>query len=187
MITAASGPTKPEAGVIATRPATAPEAIPSTLGLPLTSHSVNIQPTAAAAVAMWVTAKAMPARPSEATAEPALKPNQPTHSSEAPITVSARLCGGIASLPEPWRLPSISAVANPAIPALICTTVPPAKSSCVAASQPEGSHIQCATGQYTTISQIPMNHIIAENFIRSANEPQISAGVMIAKVAWNIE
>ena len=29
---------------------------------------------------------AMPARPSAATAEPALKPNQPTHSSEAPIT-----------------------------------------------------------------------------------------------------
>ena len=32
-----------------------------------------------------------------------------------------------------------------------------------------------------------MNHIMAENFMRSANEPQISAGVMIAKVAWNIE
>jgi hypothetical protein len=67
--------------------------------------------------------------PSEATAEPALKPNQPTHSSEAPITVSVRLCGAIDSLPKPWRLPSISAVARPAIPALMCTTVPPAKSS----------------------------------------------------------
>src|SRR5579863_2242239 len=186
MITAESGPTKPEAGVMATKPATAPEQMPSTLGLPFTSHSVNIQARAAAAVAMCVTAKAMPARPSEATAEPALKPNQPTHSSEAPITVSVRLWGAMASLPNPWRLPSISAVARPAIPALMCTTVPPAKSSCVAASQPEGSHIQCATGQYTTISHIPMNHIIAENFMRSANEPQIRAGVMIAKVAWNI-
>ena len=28
----------------------------------------------------------MPARPSAASSEPALKPNQPTHSSEAPIT-----------------------------------------------------------------------------------------------------
>jgi hypothetical protein len=35
MITAGVGPTKPEAGVIATRPATAPDAMPSTLGLPL--------------------------------------------------------------------------------------------------------------------------------------------------------
>src|SRR6202161_28688 len=135
---------------------------------------------------MCVAAKAMPARPSAATAEPALKPNQPTHSSEAPITVSVRLYGAIDSLPSPWRLPSISAVASPAMPALMCTTVPPAKSSCVAASQPDGSHIQCATGQYTTSSQIAMNHSSAENFTRSANEPQISAGVMIANVAWNI-
>jgi hypothetical protein len=29
-----------------------------------------------------------------------------------------------------------------------------------------------------------MNHSIAENFMRSANAPQISAGVMIAKVIW---
>ena len=62
-------------------------------------HSANIQASAAAAVAIWVTAMAMPARPSAATAEPALKPNQPTHSSEAPITVSTRLCGAIGSLP----------------------------------------------------------------------------------------
>ena len=32
-------------------------------------------------------------------AEPALKPNQPTHSSDAPIMVIGRLCGVIASLP----------------------------------------------------------------------------------------
>src|SRR5580658_2900857 len=187
MITAESGPTKPEAGVIATSPATAPEAMPSTLGLPFATHSVNIQASAAAAVAMCVAANAMPARPSEATAEPALKPNQPTHSSDAPMTVSVRLCGAIDSLPSPWRLPSINAVARPAIPALMCTTVPPAKSSTpLRFNQPEGSHTQCAIGQYTTSSHRPMNHIMAENFMRSANEPQISAGVMIAKVAWNI-
>ena len=86
MISAGPGSTKPEAGVIATRPATAPEAAPSTLGLPLTIHSANIQASAAAAVATWVAVIAMPARPLAATAEPALKPNQPTHSSEAPIT-----------------------------------------------------------------------------------------------------
>ena len=31
-----------------------------------------------------------------------------------------------------------------------------------------------------------MNHISAENFIRSAKAPVISAGVMMAKVIWNI-
>src|SRR5580704_8643644 len=86
MTMAPPGRTKPDAGVIATRPATAPEAAPSTDGLPLAIHSANIQPRAAAAVAICVTVIAMPARPLAATAEPALKPNQPTHSSEAPIT-----------------------------------------------------------------------------------------------------
>src|ERR1700722_15787189 len=81
------GSTKPEAGVIATRPATAPEIAPRTDGLPLVIHSANIQASAAAAVAICVTVIAMPARPFAPTAEPALNPNQPTHSSDAPITV----------------------------------------------------------------------------------------------------
>src|SRR5216684_8703744 len=126
MTTAGVGPTKPDAGVIATNPATAPDAIPRTLGLPLTSHSANIQPNAAAAVAIWVTAIAIPARPSAAPAEPALKPNQPTQSREAPISVNVKLWGGMASLPYPMRLPSTKQLASPAIPALMCTTVPPA-------------------------------------------------------------
>src|SRR5271168_5269476 len=129
MITAGVGPTKPDAGVIATRPATAPEAMPSTLGLPLLTHSANIQPSAAAAVANCVTSIAMPARPSAAPADPALNPNQPTHNNEAPIRVKVRLYGAIDSLPYPRRLPSTRALARPATPALICTTVPPAKSN----------------------------------------------------------
>src|SRR5438105_12866949 len=92
-------PTKPDAGVMATKPATAPDAIPSTDGLPFANHSANIHASAAAAVANWVTNIAMPARPSAATAEPALNPNQPTHSSDAPTSVSVKLCGGIASRP----------------------------------------------------------------------------------------
>ena len=36
--------------------------------------------------------------------------------------------GGISSLPKPMRLPSSSAPTRPAMPALMCTTVPPAKS-----------------------------------------------------------
>ena len=31
-----------------------------------------------------------------------------------------------------------------------------------------------------------MNQSIAENFMRSAKAPTISAGVMIAKVSWNV-
>ena len=96
---AAVGPTKPEAGVMATSPATAPDTMPSTLGLPLPIHSANIQAKAAAAVAIWVTAMAMPALALAPTAEPALKPNQPTHSSEAPIMLSTRLCGAKLCLP----------------------------------------------------------------------------------------
>src|ERR1700680_475870 len=99
MITAGVGPTKPDAGVMATTPATAPDAMPSMLGLPLLTHSANIQPSAAAAVANCVTSIAIPARPSAAPAEPALNPNQPTHSREAPINVKVKLWGGIASLP----------------------------------------------------------------------------------------
>src|ERR1700722_19464329 len=64
------GSTKPDAGVMATRPATAPEIAPSTDGLPLVIHSANIQPSAAAAVAIWVTVIAMPARPLAPTADP---------------------------------------------------------------------------------------------------------------------
>src|SRR5215471_15786130 len=98
MISAPRGSTKPEAGVIATSPATAPEQMPSTLGFPLSAHSTNIQVSAAVAVAIWVTAIAIPALVPAVTAEPALKPNQPTHKSEAPIILSTRLCGGIGSL-----------------------------------------------------------------------------------------
>src|SRR5204863_8069440 len=94
---AAIGPTKPEAGVIATRPATAPLAAPSTVGLPRIVQSIIIHESAAAAVAVLVTTKALVARPSAASALPALKPNQPTHKSDAPITLNGRLCGIIGS------------------------------------------------------------------------------------------
>ena len=57
----------------------------------------------ATAVAIWVTVIAMPACMPAVTAEPALKPNQPTHSSEAPMKVSTMLWAGPVSL----RLPSI--------------------------------------------------------------------------------
>src|SRR5262249_39068067 len=100
----------------------------------------------------------MPACMPAVTAEPALKPNQPTHSNEAPMKVSTILCPGPLSL----RLPRQIAHIRPATPALICTTVPPAKSSTLNAAselpfdiKPSAPQTQCAIGAYTTIAQMP--------------------------------
>src|SRR3989449_6222305 len=109
MITEAIGVTYPDAGVIATRPATAPEAAPSTVGLPRLIHSVNIQPSAAAAAPVLVAVNALTARPLASRALPALNPNHPTQSSAAPITVIGRLWGCIGCWPYARRLPLMSA------------------------------------------------------------------------------
>src|SRR6201999_55713 len=74
------GPAKPEAGVTATRPATQPEITPRSEGLPFTIHSANIQESAAAAGATTEFVMASAAVPVASRFEPALKPNQPTHS-----------------------------------------------------------------------------------------------------------
>src|SRR3954471_21651806 len=81
------GPTKPQAGVIATRPATAPEAAPSIDGLPFDIHSPHTQDRLSTAAGSTVLMKANAATSPASSAEPALKPNQPTHRSEAPTMV----------------------------------------------------------------------------------------------------
>src|SRR5574341_115791 len=137
------GPTNPAAGVIATSPATAPLAAPSTVGFPRYAHSTNIQVSAAAAVALFVATKALVANAPDATALPALNPNHPNHRSEAPNTVNGRLCGVNASDPYPRRRPMAMAAANAATPELICTTVPPAKSNApMLRTQPPTAHTQ---------------------------------------------
>src|SRR5438552_15902427 len=88
-----------------TRPATAPEQKPSTLGLPRKIHSAIGQTNDATAVASVVVVNAFAATTSAATALPALKPYQPTHNMPVPIMQSTMLCGGIGSLPKPMRLP----------------------------------------------------------------------------------
>src|SRR5206468_7230529 len=85
------GPTKPEAGVMATSPATAPLAAPSTVGLPRPSHSAPIHDSAAADVAVLVATKALVASPLAASALPALNPNQPNHRSAAPTRTNGML------------------------------------------------------------------------------------------------
>src|SRR5215472_13916445 len=125
---AGNGFTKPEAGVIATSPATQPEMPPSTLGLPLCSHSAITHPSAAAAAPKCVATNALLAKPEAASALPALNPNQPTHNRHAPMKLITRLCGFIESLGKPNRLPRYSAQINAETPDVMCTTVPPAKS-----------------------------------------------------------
>src|SRR5881396_1987903 len=99
------GRTKPHAGVVTTNPATAPEQNPRMLGLPLTSHSAMGQTKEATAVAIVVVVKALAATPSAATAEPALKPYQPTQSMPVPTMHNTMLCGAMFSFPKPRRLP----------------------------------------------------------------------------------
>src|SRR5262245_16906004 len=94
-----SGDTAPQAGVIATRPATAAVAPPSAVGLPRCSHSIAAHVTTAIEVAVLVLVNARAASPLALSALPALKPNQPVHSSPAPIRHSGRLWGGIGSFP----------------------------------------------------------------------------------------
>src|SRR5262249_59822181 len=121
---APDGATKPEAGVIATRPATAPAAAPSTLGEPLCNQLMVIQVIDAIAVARWVTTKALVASAPEAIALPALKPNQPNHSSDAPSTTIVASCGSSGSSPKPSHFPSKTAHTSAESPKLTCTPVP---------------------------------------------------------------
>src|SRR6516162_4753649 len=120
--------TNPQAGVITTSPATAPEQKPRILGLPFKKYSIIAQVNEATAVASVVVVKALAAITSAATALPALKPYQPTHSIPVPTIQSTMLCGGMGSRPKPSRLPRIKQRMSADQPEDIWTTVPPAKS-----------------------------------------------------------
>src|SRR5947199_10640125 len=105
MRSAGNGFTNPEAGVIATSPATAPEIPPRMLGLPFSNHSAASQPSVAAAAPKWVATNALVARPDAPNALPALKPNQPTQSRHAPMKLSTTLCGFTCEVGYPSRGP----------------------------------------------------------------------------------
>ena len=51
---------------------------------------------------------------------------------------------------------------------------------------PPKSNTQCATGKYTIVTQSVTKMLQVRNFARSAMAPEISAGVMIANISWNI-
>src|SRR6266567_933254 len=122
------GPTYPEAGVMATRPQTAPTAIPTAEGFPFLTQSVSIQLTAAPAAARLVTTNAFTASAFAARALPALKPNHPNQSTEAPRITYGMLFGRLSRRSMPCRRPMTRAAATAETPADVWTTRPPAKS-----------------------------------------------------------
>src|SRR5262245_3335003 len=128
MTTAELGVTNPHAGVITTSPATAPEQKPRMLGFPRSRYSAIAHTNDATAVASVVVVNALAARPSDATALPALKPYHPTQSIPVPTMHSVMLCGRNGSFPKPVRLPRIRHSTSADHPDDMCTTVPPAKS-----------------------------------------------------------
>ena len=74
-----------------------PEQKPSAEPLCPIARSVSIQNSAAEAVATKVLIIARPAEPFASSAEPALNPNQPTHSRPVPTIVSVSECGAMIS------------------------------------------------------------------------------------------
>ena len=71
-----------------------PVTAPTRLGLPNLIHSIPIHVSVALAADRCVASIAMPASAPEDTALPALKPNQPTHNSDAPTITIQGACGG---------------------------------------------------------------------------------------------
>src|SRR5947209_10700656 len=183
----AAGVTYPAAGVIATSPATAPAVAPTTLGWPLCAHEIVSHVSAAIAAAVVVLTNALAARPFAASALPALKPNQPNHSSAQPSTTIGMSCGSTSSPRRcVMRLPRTQAATSAETPDEMCTTVPPAKSSAPSLpSQPPCPHTQCASGSYTNVAHNRLNRTNALKRLRSANAPLMSAGVMTANINRN--
>src|SRR5436190_1168970 len=114
-----------------------PEAMPTEVRLPRCHRSTEIQARPAAAAANWVARIAEAAEALAASALPPLKPNQPTHSMAAPTVVIAGFCGGEIRFGKPSRGPMSHAATRADTPAVVCTTMPPAKSIVpIPASQP---------------------------------------------------
>src|SRR5690349_11075703 len=140
--------TYPAAGVMATRPTTAPIQNPSTEGFLPFKTSKNIHARPAAAAAAFVVPNAFTARGLAPPAEPALKPNQPNHSDSVPSNTYGTSAAGISlrSVSQ-CLLCNTSAPASAAQPAQMCTPVRPAKSHApILPRNPSRCHYQRARG-----------------------------------------
>ena len=136
---------KPAAGVTATRPTTAPMQAPMRAGL-AAAHPVEGHPPQHRRRGGRVGGGEGQRRRATlaASAEPALKPNQPNQSMPVPSITKGRLAGvrGVVrctrgACPAPARRPA------PRSPRDMCTTVPPAKSSTPhLRRKPSGCHVR---------------------------------------------
>src|SRR3984957_7375044 len=145
-------------------------------------------------VAIVVVMNVDPATPLALVAEPALNPYQPNHSRPAPSITNGTLCGRNSVVGQPLRLPRTIARTRPAVPELIWTAVPPAKSIACSLlaiqppcsdANPSNAKTQCATGKKRIVAHNPANTSHALNFSRSETAPEINATVMIANISWN--
>src|SRR5438093_5651622 len=173
---AAGAVTYPAAGVIPTRPTTAPVAAPTAVIFPVRIESSTAHVSTAAAAAALVLTDASAAIPYAASADPALNPNQPNHKRPAPTKTSGTLCGEIGTRRKSRRGPRNQAATSADTPALTWTTVPPAKSSApIFCSQPPAPHTQWARGAYTSVDQRMRKARYARNRTRSTMAPDTSA------------
>ncbi len=116
------------------------------LGLPSFHHVRNSQVHIAIEPAMSVFTNACAATPLAASAEPPLKPNQPNHRRPVPRATKAMLCAMLRSPGPNLRAPTTHTEARAAIPALTCTTMPPAKSRAPQAARKPPPQSQCVNG-----------------------------------------
>ena len=128
------------------RPATAPVKAPMRLGLPSNFQVMNSQVHMAMEPEMSVFTKAWAAMPPAVNESPPLKPNQPNHSSAVPSPTKAMLCGMLRSPLPNTRRPTTQTEARAAMPALVCTTAPPAKSSAPHCARKPPPHTQWQNG-----------------------------------------
>ena len=195
------------AGVIATRPATAPDAAPSIDGLPLNSHSANIHDSTAAAVATSVLTNASAGdaarlqRRTRVEAEPADPQQRRADHRHRQVVRRHRLPGRSRRACRAKYAPT-----SPAIPALMCTTVPPAKSSApfchsqpplaVADASVAASLMPSGPGQNQTMCAIgdvaerePQHHEQQHRRELHAlgERADDQAAVIAANVAWNAD
>ena len=185
-----------QAGVMATRPATAPDAAPTVVGWPSRIFSTSSQPRTPAAVATWVLVKASAAVWLAARAEPGVEP-EPAEPQQARTEQDGRHV----VRPERGLGPAVASSEDDRQGQASSTGVDVDRStSCeVLNTQPRepafagrrdvhrsrrpsarrGS-TRCVTQNVTKMPQL-------RNFARSAMAPEISAGVMMANISWNIE
>mmetsp|Transcript_7638 Transcript_7638/g.30652 ORF Transcript_7638/g.30652 Transcript_7638/m.30652 type:complete len:211 (+) Transcript_7638:603-1235(+) len=187
MVSAAHGLTYAAHGVMVAKPAIAPTQAPTRVGLPSIFHSSMSQKKRAAEAEISEFIAASAACSFAARAEPPLKPNQPNQRRPVPRATKGMLCGLVStSSPSSFRrLGSATTVAKAEKPAVMCTTMPPAKSlTPLRAIQPP-PHTQWANGKYTKCTQKKMNRTYGTNRTRSANAPVIRLGAMTANMPWN--